>query len=48
MSSTEHFLIPDVMVNDAMVTDPDIFASNGFIHAISQVLMPDDIRPARY
>jgi len=36
------------MVNDAMVTDPDIFASNGFIHAISQVLMPDDIRPARY
>ncbi|MBW4651500.1 MAG: fasciclin domain-containing protein [Kaiparowitsia implicata GSE-PSE-MK54-09C] len=29
-----------VMVNEAMVTQPDITASNGVIHAIDQVLIP--------
>lgn len=29
-----------VMVNEAMVTQPDIIASNGVIHAIDQVLIP--------
>jgi uncharacterized surface protein with fasciclin (FAS1) repeats len=30
-----------VMVNDATVTQPDIEASNGVIHAIDSVLIPD-------
>lgn len=32
-----------VMVNDAMVTQPDIEASNGVIHAIDQVILPPQI-----
>jgi uncharacterized surface protein with fasciclin (FAS1) repeats len=30
-------------VNNARVTERDIFASNGVIHAIDQVLIPDDV-----
>ncbi len=33
----------DVMVNEAMVVDPDIQASNGIIHGIDQVLLPPDL-----
>jgi uncharacterized surface protein with fasciclin (FAS1) repeats len=33
----------DVMVNEAMVVEPDIQASNGVIHAIDQVLLPPDL-----
>lgn len=32
-----------VMVNDAMVTQPDIEASNGVIHAIDQVILPPQV-----
>lgn len=32
-----------VMVNDAMVTQPDIKASNGVIHAIDQVILPPQV-----
>ena len=32
-------------VNDARVTHADIEASNGVIHAIDQVLIPDDLMP---
>lgn len=32
-----------VMVNEAMVTQPDIEASNGVIHAIDQVMLPPQI-----
>ncbi|MGP1384340.1 MAG: fasciclin domain-containing protein [Thainema sp.] len=32
-----------VMVNEAMVTQPDIEASNGVIHAIDQVILPPQI-----
>ena len=32
-------------VNDARVTRADIAASNGVIHAIDQVLIPDDLMP---
>lgn len=32
-----------VMVNEAMVTEPDIQASNGVIHAIDQVILPPQI-----
>lgn len=33
----------NVMVNDAMVTQPDIEASNGVIHAIDQVILPPQV-----
>lgn len=33
----------DVMVNEAMVVDPDIQASNGIIHGIDQVMLPPDL-----
>lgn len=33
-----------VMVNGAMVVEPDIQASNGVIHAIDQVLLPPDVQ----
>lgn len=33
----------DVMVNDAMVVEPDIQASNGIIHGIDQVILPPDL-----
>jgi len=31
-----------VMVNEATVTTPDVFATNGVIHVIDQVLLPPD------
>ena len=33
----------DVMVNEAMVVEPDIQASNGIIHGIDQVILPPDL-----
>jgi uncharacterized surface protein with fasciclin (FAS1) repeats len=33
----------EVMVNEAMVVQPDITASNGVIHAIDQVMLPPNI-----
>ncbi|MBE9112615.1 fasciclin domain-containing protein [Nodosilinea sp. LEGE 07298] len=33
----------DVMVNNAMVVEPDIQASNGIIHGIDQVILPPDL-----
>ncbi|WP_035992863.1 fasciclin domain-containing protein [Leptolyngbya sp. KIOST-1] len=33
----------EVMVNDAMVVQPDIQASNGIIHGIDQVMLPPDL-----
>ena len=33
----------EVMVNQAMVTETDIQASNGIIHAIDQVILPPDL-----
>jgi len=39
-----YILIADILVNNATVTDADIFASNGFIHAINKLLVPDDLR----
>ncbi len=33
----------EVMVNQAMVTEADIQASNGIIHAIDQVILPPDL-----
>ncbi len=35
----------NVMVNDAMVTDVDLMASNGVIHVIDGVLLPPDFDP---
>jgi uncharacterized surface protein with fasciclin (FAS1) repeats len=32
-----------IAVNDASVTQPNIQASNGVIHAINEVLIPPDI-----
>ncbi|MBD3883723.1 fasciclin domain-containing protein [Phormidium tenue FACHB-886] len=36
-----------VKVNDATVTQPDIAASNGVIHAIDKVLLPPDFDPTQ-
>ncbi|PSN11791.1 fasciclin [filamentous cyanobacterium CCP5] len=33
----------DIMVNEAMVVEPDIQASNGIIHGIDQVILPPDL-----
>ncbi|MBE9182089.1 fasciclin domain-containing protein [Oculatella sp. LEGE 06141] len=33
----------DVMVNEAMVVEPDVVASNGVIHAIDQVILPPNL-----
>lgn len=33
----------DVMVNEAMVVEPDIQASNGIVHGIDQVILPPDL-----
>ncbi|EJK76797.1 hypothetical protein THAOC_01422, partial [Thalassiosira oceanica] len=32
-----------ITINDARVVDPDVIASNGIIHVIDQVLIPDDL-----
>ena len=36
--------ISDVYVDYAKITESDIFASNGFIHAIDDVLIPESVR----
>lgn len=33
----------DVMVNDATITEYDVYASNGLIHVIDTVLIPPDV-----
>ncbi|NJM21544.1 MAG: fasciclin domain-containing protein [Richelia sp. RM2_1_2] len=35
-----------VIVNDASVTDANIAASNGVIHAVNRVLLPQQLRQA--
>lgn len=35
-----------IVVNDASVVNPDIQASNGVIHGINRVLMPEELRQA--
>ena len=37
-------LTDGVMINDAKVTTADIKASNGVIHVIDKVLVPDDFK----
>jgi len=36
------------MVNDANMIQNDIFASNGYIHVIDKILIPEDLQDLKW